>query len=142
MLGEVPVLDVRDYVAGKPGALEALSEQLVWASENVGFYFLRCPGSVAGQIAATLDMDRKLHALPEEALRAIEMDQSCGYQFGNNYGADVDESVGGGDARGDERVVTEEYERGGRREYNKDAYGGQGTYRIWAALLGHGEPGR
>ena len=36
----LPVLDLRPYLRGEPGALEALATDLREACEGVGFYFL------------------------------------------------------------------------------------------------------
>ena len=37
----IPILDLGPYLAGTPGADHALAEQLRWASENIGFYFIK-----------------------------------------------------------------------------------------------------
>ena len=36
----VPVIDIADYLAGKPGALAATAAELQHAQQNVGFYVL------------------------------------------------------------------------------------------------------
>ena len=36
--GEIPLIDVSDYLAGKPGAAERAAAQLRYAFENVGCY--------------------------------------------------------------------------------------------------------
>ena len=40
MSSEIPVLDLSDYMAGKPGAREAVAADLRQACENIGFFFI------------------------------------------------------------------------------------------------------
>ena len=37
--GEIPLIDVGDYLAGRPGAAKRAAAELRYAFENVGFYY-------------------------------------------------------------------------------------------------------
>src|ERR1700742_4869630 len=60
----IPVLDLGGYLAGEPGAEVRLAEQLGWASENIGFYFIRNHGVDQTLIDATFAAAARFHALP------------------------------------------------------------------------------
>ena len=38
--GEIPLIDVSGFLAGRPGAAERAAAELRFAFENVGFYYL------------------------------------------------------------------------------------------------------
>jgi hypothetical protein len=73
----IPILDLGPYLAGKPGADHALAEQLRWASENVGFYFITNHGVPQPLIDRTFAEAARLHALPmaEKQKLLINKDQ-------------------------------------------------------------------
>jgi len=60
----IPVLDLGAWRAGVPGAAERLAEQLRWASETIGFYFITDHGIPQAQIDAVFEQARRFHALP------------------------------------------------------------------------------
>lgn len=130
--GEIPILDVSDYLDGRENALEELSRQISWANENVGFYFIKGRNVKAIElIPGMLEMDRRIHKLPVEKLKEIEIDKYCGYQFGSNSGGETGDVL--------EEVVDFEADKNDRRgNYDKSTYGGLGTYRVLAAYKGHG----
>ena len=71
----IPTLDVSDYLAGKPGALEKLAGELQFALENIGFYFLTGHDIPIELIEQTFDAAKRFHAQPLDdklALRANE----------------------------------------------------------------------
>ena len=71
----IPTLDVSDYLAGKPGALEKLAGELQFALENIGFYFLTGHNIPIELIEQTFDAAKRFHAQPLDdklALRANE----------------------------------------------------------------------
>ena len=71
----IPILDVSAYLAGEPGALAALAEELRYALENVGFYYLSGHDIPLELIEATVDAAKRFHAQPLDAklpLRANE----------------------------------------------------------------------
>ncbi len=62
----IPVLDLGAYLAGEKDAGPALAEQLRWASETVGFYFIRNHGVEQALIDQTFAEAARFHALPME----------------------------------------------------------------------------
>jgi isopenicillin N synthase-like dioxygenase len=60
----IPILDLGAYLAGKKDADHHLAEQLRWASENIGFYFIRNHGVDQAMIDATFDAAARFHAQP------------------------------------------------------------------------------
>lgn len=124
----VPTLDFTDFFNGKPGAVEELSRQLNESSENVGFYFLKgAPEElVRGLLPRVFEMNRRLHKLPEEKLRAIDQDhdrQKLGYTFSD-----------GGSKEGDSYAALEGITPG--FDHSKGV--AQGTYRLLSMSTGHG----
>jgi isopenicillin N synthase-like dioxygenase len=76
----IPILDLGPYLAGEPGAGQQLAEQLRWASENVGFYFIRNHGVSQAMIDATFHAAARFHALPMEAkLKLLINKHQIGY---------------------------------------------------------------
>jgi isopenicillin N synthase-like dioxygenase len=63
----IPILDLGPYLAGEYGADHSLAEQLRWASENIGFYFIRNHGVEQAMIDATFREAARFHALPMAA---------------------------------------------------------------------------
>lgn len=75
MTDQIPILDLSDYLAGKPGALEATANELRHACEEVGFYFVRGHGVPWNLIADAFEASREFHDLPlaeKEALKVNE----------------------------------------------------------------------
>ena len=68
---EVPVLDMSAYLAGAPGAAEALAAQLRRVTETIGFFYLSGHGIPESLIADTFEQSRRFHALPHETKSAI-----------------------------------------------------------------------
>ncbi len=71
----IPVLDVSAYLAGEPGARETLAEELRFALENIGFYYLTGHDIPLELIEATFTAAKRFHAQPLDtklALRANE----------------------------------------------------------------------
>ncbi len=62
----IPILDLGAYLAGEVGAAHRLAEQLRWASENIGFYFIQNHGVDQALIDATFAEAARFHALPME----------------------------------------------------------------------------
>jgi isopenicillin N synthase-like dioxygenase len=78
--GVIPVLDASAYLAGEPGALDALAEELRYAFENVGFYYLRGHGVPAEQIETVFEQAVRFHAQPLEAKMALKINEhNIGY---------------------------------------------------------------
>jgi isopenicillin N synthase-like dioxygenase len=78
--GEIPLIDVSDYFAGKPGAAAKAAAQLRYAFENVGFYYLAGHGIPQALIDAQYDAAARFHAQPmEEKLKIRVNDHTIGY---------------------------------------------------------------
>src|ERR1700733_6257916 len=77
---EIPIIDLRDYRAGAPGALSRVSAQLRHALQDVGFYFVINHGVPNDLIAGAFDAARRFHDQPEDAKRALRINQhNIGY---------------------------------------------------------------
>src|SRR5689334_2142828 len=78
--GEIPLIDVADYLAGVPGAAERAAAQLRFAFEHVGFYYLAGHGVPASLIDSTYEAAARFHAQPLEAKLAVKVDEhNIGY---------------------------------------------------------------
>ncbi|HVY14463.1 MAG TPA: 2-oxoglutarate and iron-dependent oxygenase domain-containing protein [Rhodopila sp.] len=76
----IPILDLAPYLAGKPGADHALAEQLRWASENIGFYFITNHGVPQSLIDQTFVETARFHAQPmEEKMKLLINKDQIGY---------------------------------------------------------------
>jgi isopenicillin N synthase-like dioxygenase len=73
----IPILDLAPYLDGETGAERRLADELRWASENVGFYFIRNHGVDQALIDATFAQAACFHALPmaEKQKLLINKDQ-------------------------------------------------------------------
>lgn len=70
----IPVLDVGPFLAGEPGAREALAERLHDALARIGFFFVVGHDVPAGLVTAVYREAERFHALPVAAKEAILMD--------------------------------------------------------------------
>ncbi|GAA5237069.1 2-oxoglutarate and iron-dependent oxygenase domain-containing protein [Verticiella sediminum] len=79
---EIPVLDLGPYLAGEPGALDRLAEELRHALENVGFYFVMNHGIDQALIDGTFAAARRFFdELPLERKMARRFNQhNVGYE--------------------------------------------------------------
>lgn len=78
--GEIPLIDVGDYLAGKPGAAERAAAQLRYAFENVGFYYLAGHGVSQKMIDDTYAAAARFHAQPMASKTAVKVDEhNIGY---------------------------------------------------------------
>lgn len=78
--GEIPLIDVADYLAGKPGAAAKAAVQLRYAFENVGFYYLAGHGIPQALIDAQYEAAARFHAMPiEEKLKVRVNEHTIGY---------------------------------------------------------------
>lgn len=77
---EIPVIDLADYLAGKPGALEATAATLRHALENIGFYFITGHGVAQTLVDATFDAAKRFHAQPLDDKLKLKINQhNIGY---------------------------------------------------------------
>jgi isopenicillin N synthase-like dioxygenase len=71
MANEIPILDLSDFLAGKPGAHAAITKELQYAAENVGFFFIQGHGVSQDLVEATFEASRRFHALGEAEKMAL-----------------------------------------------------------------------
>jgi len=77
---EIPVLHIAGYLEGRSGEQERLAEELRYALENVGFYFITGHGVPQALIDATFDAAARFHALPLDKKLALKINQhNIGY---------------------------------------------------------------
>ena len=78
--GEIPLIDVAGFLAGKPGAAERAAAELRFAFENVGFYYLAGHGVPQALIEAQYAEAARFHALPMEQKLAVKVNEhNIGY---------------------------------------------------------------
>jgi isopenicillin N synthase-like dioxygenase len=73
---EIPVIDLGDYIAGKPGAIDAAGAELRYALENVGFYFIVNHGVDQKLIDATFAAAERFHAQSLEDKLALKINEN------------------------------------------------------------------
>lgn len=66
-MAEIPVLDLSDLRAGRPGALARIAGELRQACEQVGFYYLTGHGVPRDLVDRVFDEARRFHAQPLDA---------------------------------------------------------------------------
>lgn len=74
-LEEIPVLDIGDYLAGKPGEAERLAAELRDAQERIGFFYIRNHGVPQALIDAMFAETARFHATPEDERLRIRIDE-------------------------------------------------------------------
>jgi isopenicillin N synthase-like dioxygenase len=78
--GEIPLIDVSDFLAGKPGAAERAASALRFAFEKVGFYYLAGHGVAPSLIDTAYADAARFHAQPMEKKLAVKVDEhNIGY---------------------------------------------------------------
>jgi isopenicillin N synthase-like dioxygenase len=82
----IPVLDLGPYLAGTPGALEAIAAEWRLALAEIGFLVLVNHGVPQHLIAQTFAEARRFHALPLETKMALRMNEhNNGYMAMSRY---------------------------------------------------------
>jgi isopenicillin N synthase-like dioxygenase len=76
---EIPTLDIADYIAGKPGALEQVGQELRKISETIGFFYLSGHGVSQSLIDQTFSEVKFFHDLPLGTKEAIPRVYNTGY---------------------------------------------------------------
>lgn len=77
---EIPIIDLGPFLAGQPGALERTGEEVRYALENVGFYFIVNHGVAQEIIDRTFELAKRYHSLPLERKMPSRFDEnSVGY---------------------------------------------------------------
>jgi isopenicillin N synthase-like dioxygenase len=80
----IPGLDLGPYLRGETGALDAVASELRATCENVGFFYIENHGIAQALIDRTFAASRRIHGMPVEAKREIELnEQKIGYMSVN-----------------------------------------------------------
>ncbi|MBV8392316.1 MAG: isopenicillin N synthase family oxygenase, partial [Alphaproteobacteria bacterium] len=78
--GEIPLIDVSGFLAGKPGAAEKAASELRYAFEKVGFYYLAGHGIPQSLIDAQYEQAARFHAQPMDEKLKVKVDEhTIGY---------------------------------------------------------------
>ena len=86
MTNSIPVIDVADYVAGRPGALQQLARQLHDALTTVGFLVVTGHDVPRGLIEQTFTEAKRLHDLPMSRKLAMKLNEhNNGYMAMGRY---------------------------------------------------------
>jgi isopenicillin N synthase-like dioxygenase len=76
----IPVIDLKAYLAGEPGALERTAEELKFALTKVGFYFIVNHGVPMDLVREIYTEVARFHALPLEKKMQVRIDRhNIGY---------------------------------------------------------------
>ena len=74
--GEIPVLDIGNYLSDVPGSLEALASQLRFALENIGFFYLMGHDVPQELIDRIFIETKRFHAQPLEDKLRVRLNRS------------------------------------------------------------------
>ena len=76
----IPVLDVGPFLAGEPGALTRLGQEVRWALEDIGFFFIKNHGVPQTLIDRVFAENARFHALPLERKLTVKVNsKGIGY---------------------------------------------------------------
>ena len=76
----IPILDLGDFMARKPGALQASAHELQRACQEIGFFFIRGHGVSQGLVDACFAASQRFHAQPLADKRALQANEhNIGY---------------------------------------------------------------
>jgi len=79
-LEEIPVLDLKLYLEGAPGERERLAQELRYAQENIGFYYIKNHGIPQDLVDRMFAQTARFHAQPlEEKLKIRVNEDQAGY---------------------------------------------------------------
>ena len=86
MADAIPIIDIRDYLAGRPGALAAAAREVHDALTTVGFFVLTGHDVALPLIQRTFAEARRFHALPIEKKLALKLNEhNNGYMVMGRY---------------------------------------------------------
>lgn len=74
-LEEIPVLDLQHYLEGVPGERERLAEELRYAQENIGFFYIKNHGVPQDLIDRMFAETARFHAQPLDEKLKIRIDR-------------------------------------------------------------------
>jgi isopenicillin N synthase-like dioxygenase len=69
----IPILDLGPYLAGEPGALEKVADELRTVSETIGFYYIHNHGIDQGLIEEAYHQAARYHAQPLEVKMKLQI---------------------------------------------------------------------
>src|SRR5215469_14947549 len=82
----IPIIDVGDYLAGRPGALAATARRVHDALSTIGFMVITGHGVPPSLIAETFAEAQRLHDLPMTDKLALKLNEhNNGYMAMNRY---------------------------------------------------------
>ena len=82
----IPIIDLADYVAGRPGALARTARQVHDALTSVGFFVLTGHGVAEAKIARAFDEAKRFHAQAMDWKLALKMNEhNNGYMAMGRY---------------------------------------------------------
>ena len=82
----IPVIDISDYLAGRPGALAAAARQVHDALTTIGFFVLTGHDVPPALVARTFAEARRFHTLPMEKKLALRLNEhNNGYMMMGRY---------------------------------------------------------
>jgi isopenicillin N synthase-like dioxygenase len=85
-VNDIPIIDIADYVAGRPGALAAAARAVYDALTTVGFFVLTGHGVPPPLIERTFAEARRFHALPMDRKLALKLNEhNNGYMVMGRY---------------------------------------------------------
>jgi isopenicillin N synthase-like dioxygenase len=86
MSEQIPVIDIADYFAGRPGALASAARQVHDALTTVGFFVLTGHDVPAALIERTFEESRRFHQLPMAKKLALKLNEHInGYMVMGRY---------------------------------------------------------
>ncbi|HEX3952691.1 MAG TPA: 2-oxoglutarate and iron-dependent oxygenase domain-containing protein [Stellaceae bacterium] len=74
--GKIPVIDVADYLAGAPGALDTAAAKLRFALENIGFYYLTGHGVPQPLLDRIFAQTKRFHGQPLDDKMRLKLNRS------------------------------------------------------------------
>ena len=76
----IPVLDLGPFLAGEPGALARLGQEVCQALEDIGFFFIKNHGVPQELVDRVFAENARFHALPMERKLSVKVDsKGIGY---------------------------------------------------------------
>jgi isopenicillin N synthase-like dioxygenase len=73
---KIPVIDFGPYFQGRPGALSELADEVRYACENVGFFYISNHGLPDALVDKAFAASRRFHALPLEQKLALKLNEN------------------------------------------------------------------
>jgi len=79
---DIPVLDLADYLSEKEGAFDRAANELRYALEEIGFFYIVNHGFPSGLLERAFKQVARFHALPDQEKQQLAVnDHHCGYIY-------------------------------------------------------------